>query len=562
MMNPSRRAAGDSIGLNSLESTVANVRRNRPLVTRASTMCIGLLLACCICLGLAAPVDADSFTWSEPVRVSTPIANQFDWFPSVAADDNGNVHIVWNSTPGEGGNGLAPAAPDATGQLEYVRWSGSSWTEQSDISLIWYGYPARNSLTVDRNGTLHLIYKGWSSPGEHQGQDLWYSSTEGARANTYSAWSNPVRINRSDLAYFPIVRLDGRGVIHALWTESDGQGKWAIYYANSHDAGATWSKPFNFEDSQPVWWYRAEMIVDAHDALHVVYELGGQDKTSTGLTFGTTRATVYAESTDGGLLWSKHVFGGQLKVSNTSTTEMLTPGPQQPAIGVDGEQNRLLVYRQFGSNRILFRESADGVHWSEAQPVPGIRSGVDRPYDVYDLATDSAGHVHLVAVGYPTGSDAMRLLHSEWNGQNWSRAEVISTPPPFPEYPRLAIGQGNRLHVVWFTGDKAGIDRTPNGIWYSTALTDAPKRLGLLGAAPEMSAASRASTPLPAPTVAAVPTPMPLAEAARLNYDGGRDSQRSSLADQPAIPILVAVLTSSILLIMIIGVQLRSTRQP
>jgi hypothetical protein len=201
--------------------------------------------------------------------------------------------------------------------------------------------------------------------------------------------------------------------------------------------------------------------------------------------------------------------------------------------------------------------STDGAQWSQPRRIPGIKSGVQRPYDVYDMVTDSAGHVHLVVVGYALESDAMALLHSEWNGHTWSPPDVIASGAPYPEYPRLAVGEGNRLHVVWFGGDKLTIDRSPVGIWYSTAPTAAPKQLGLLGAAPKTASPPEAERRLQVPTQStlAVPTPVELPEASRLYYDGGRSTDFGSFSKHPAVPIFAAIVAAFTVLGIVLSVQ-------
>jgi hypothetical protein len=148
------------------------------------------------------------------------------------------------------------------------------------------------------------------------------------------------------------------------------------------------------------------------------------------------------------------------------------------------------------------------------------------------MATDSAGRVHLIVVGYPTGSDWMSLLHSVWDGRGWSAPSVITAAPPipdyaplvaraaegpaarpllsppYPEYPRLAISRGNRLHLVWFGGDRLGIDREPLGVWYSSAMTDAPEIAPARSAAVGPPRPSRREKEMTAPSPPATRTPV------------------------------------------------------
>src|SRR5438105_3332403 len=393
-------------------------------------------------LQLPSSTQAAVTPWSEPVKVSTNKTGQVDWFPSVAADNTGNVFIVWNLTPYDDDKGHNSTDPEALGQLEYTRWNGESWTPQTDIGLIWYGYALRNALAVDPAGRLQLIYKGWGNLEQRPVsgrtvQDLWSMSAAGARANVLSAWSVPKQISKGNPAYFSDVAIDRQGVVHAIWTAGDSGGAWALFYAHSNNDGVTWSEPITLSGDEPTWWYRAHLKTDSQDHLHVVWEVtGNESNQTTGITFGVTRKAVYAQSLDGGFTWVKHEFTQPLPTLKDNDG---TPGPQQPVVDADGNGTILLVYREFGTDQISYRQSTDGSRWSVPQPIPGVKSGVARPYDIYDTATDSNGHLHLVIVGYPVGSSEMSVLHSEWDGQAWTQPDVIATPPPFPEYPRITI---------------------------------------------------------------------------------------------------------------------------
>jgi hypothetical protein len=47
--------------------------------------------------------------------------------------------------------------------------------------------------------------------------------------------------------------------------------------------------------------------------------------------------------------------------------------------------------------------------------------------------------------------DQNHLLHLTWNGTEWSAPESIVTyKGDVPEWPRIAISNGNQLNVVWF----------------------------------------------------------------------------------------------------------------
>jgi hypothetical protein len=278
-------------------------------------------------------------------------------------------------------------------------------------------------------------------------------------------------------------------------------------------------------------------MVDSQDRLHAIWEITDREHLS------VTRGVVYARSDDGGTTWQKTSFGA-------TGGSIEGAGPQQPAIGVDGTGAVLFVSRDAGSQRVVYRRSVDGVTWSDPTPLPGLRAGVNRPYDMYSMITDSAGRVHLAVAAYPSDSETMRLLHYEWEGDRWSDPSTIATATSttFPEYPKLALSAGNHLHVAWYERDGPGDENNPLGIWYSSASTDAPtdvRRVPVVGPDP--------FAPTPTPTIVVSPTsaPTPVRDwSLDDETDAGRSSwieaiqQRADLAVLAALSAAAIVLTS------------------
>jgi hypothetical protein len=71
---------------------------------------------------------------------------------------------------------------------------------------------------------------------------------------------------------------------------------------------------------------------------------------------------------------------------------------------------------------------------------------------------------------------------------------MIQAPHGWPEYPRLILSQGNRLHLVWFVRDQLQTTGGHYQIWYS----------GAIAAAQELPL-----PPTPTPTATVIPTATP-----------------------------------------------------
>lgn len=521
----------------------------------------------------AGPTAAQVQPWTDPVKVSIGEPGMKDWFPDVATDAWGNVNIIWNQ---------AHIREDEDfGKLQYRRLDNQGWSTPSDLAIIWNGNALRSSLTVDVTGRLYVIYKGFGDLDQSlKGvgpEDLWFTSAPGDQAEYLSAWTKPVRLTRGTPGYFSQIALDSRGGIHAIWTEADAAGKYGLYYSRSVDGGMTWSNRTPLEASRLVWWYRAQLVVDAQDRLHVTWEVANPELGSESLGFGTTAGARYALSTDRGDTWAVTPFSGTATSVRSSSADATPPGPQQPAVGVDGNGVVLFVSREPGTDRVVYRQSFDGLQWSEPRPLPGVRAGAARPFDIYSMATDSAGQVHLVLVGYPGSSDALSLLYTVWDGQAWGRPETIVSGAPYPEYPRLMISNGNVLNLVWFGGDKK-TDRIPVGVWYSRAVANvAPVSRWAVPPPPFVAAAPTptvAADRAPIPAVAAIlapPEPLQIPATARPAPDGLTElpgwpeelpAWLTDLLDGQTFGLFAGLAPAAVVLLVIVGLRVRLLLRP
>ncbi|MCC7369114.1 MAG: exo-alpha-sialidase [Chloroflexi bacterium] len=487
------------------------VRRLVLLVTFA--LCLGVSL-----LSVDAPAAsaADDERWSTPFPVSGPDPRAGGWFPSIAVDPSGRVHIVWNGRapqrPAATSMEDSQRASDAAGWLIYASLNGQRWTPPNEIAAIGdEGDALRSSLTTDQYGKLHMLYRGLNlrEPvvGGAENEPIRYASVNVQDGTKPNAWSAGIAISHHKPAYFSDIVTDSQGSLHALMTEPGDDKQYAPYYRRSDDGGRTWSSPVAIETALAVSRWRLQLKLGQNDDLHAVWEVVDPEDPSSRVPVGF----VYARSTDRGATWKTTTFApakaGVLYPKQFEGTRWRV----QPAVGVDGRGQIVLVWREYETDTVYFQRSNDGQTWSPPARIGGIVRGVARPFDRYDMATDSAGRLHLVAVAYTSASTTtMSLVHLEWLGYSWANPEIITRASiaPFPEWPRVAVGEGNRLHVAWFGGSSASVDRVPTGIWYSSKVTSAPHVAPVAlpdRAAPQPDTANPAllvPTPVaPAPTV-------------------------------------------------------------
>jgi hypothetical protein len=400
------------------------------------------------------PLQAEE-TWTPPVEISE---DQFGWFPDLAADHEGTVHIIWGS------GALAPDAanssdPDASlDLLRYRALRNGVWTPMNDVAFTCTGgYTVRNSLVVNADGRLQALVRTCF--------EVSTMSVPVDQAWSALSWSAPQSLGSS---YYNALAADSQGRLHALYQDlifsEPGQPNLAseIFYRRSEDGGQSWSVRTNLTNL-PGGDERMQIKVDQRDRIHVVWDHGsdwylGIDRPDYG---------IYRRSDDGGENWQPKILlgiAGEPIAQNT--------------IGVNLDGNPLVVYRSATSGQVFFQYSPDGGDtWSAAELLAGVqaRDVLELGLDHYSMAVDSANRIHLLMVGFPEGSRASipMLLHLVWDGQRWSEPTIIAQGPNYPMWPRVTIAQGNQLHAVWFTYTETS-GWGERRVWHSSKQLDSP----------------------------------------------------------------------------------------
>jgi len=397
--------------------------------------------------------------WEVPVRLSNE--GQSSWFPDIAADPSGEVHIVWSS-------GITTGPGQAYDVVMYTKsMDGKLWTTPRDIAALeTKGAVTRPSILIDPLGVFHITYRRYMIYYAH-------APVQAIGPQTLSA---PYEVSTEENGYFSKVFRDNAGRLHLLHTEDvfnpNCTGCFQAFHRSSDDDGLTWSVPDNIWPL-PIGVAKPAVAVDAQNGLHVMFEVGrGGDLGQV----PEPASIAYLHSLDGGLTWTQPLFMSPQSGGFSA---------RNPAIAVDANQNLIAVW-QVAMNEedvVNYQVSTDrGETWSEPQQIPGVWgawSVYNGKTDTYDMITDAQGRVYLVLSGRRSPNEqTLNLLLLIWENGVWSAPQPVMTlEGDVPEWPQLAIGLGNRLHLVWFQREKANIfnsDRGQYEIWYAQATLNAP----------------------------------------------------------------------------------------
>jgi len=384
---------------------------------------------------------------------------------------------------------------------------------------------------------------------------VYYSQADSEAAFSAHAWRRPHRLSGQGVTYTPGIAVDSQGVIHVVWSEQipvemseeeifrDNRSPYLsdIFYRWSADGGTTWSAPVNLSHTPNVGSGRVQIRIDTQDIIHVSWDEGWDRNAQGDPAGGQPVYGMHVHSLDGGHTWSAP------QVFNAPQTDNA-----QMALGLDNKGGVLLIWRSRELQEIYYTWSEDGGNtWSAVEQVPGIHARPwGSPYDAYDTATDSLGRIHLLAVATTAPPEQNRpplgVYHLTWDGKAWLEPLLVAhyPGPSNPEYPKIAVGQGNHLYAVWFVRPE-GLSTRNMRIWYSELKIDAP----LEESVPVPTATA---TPTTAPTSTPKPTATPTPA---LGFeDSGMPEGLYTESDEL---VMLAVALSPVLLLVMILAMIR-----
>jgi len=413
--------------------------------------------------------------------------------------------VVWASGVALADNNGAPAS--GYDVVMYTASSdGQAWTKAIDIAALarTAGSEATRPTTlVDPQGMLHLTFRG---------TDVFYLHAPAESLSSAVRQLSPRKVSTANLAYFSRLALDRRGRLHLVYSQmvpggidSECPDCYHLFYRWSDDNGLNWSAPTDVSVLS-TGSAKPQIVVDGQGAIHLVWEAGiggAYGRVTTG-----SRRTMYVASYDGGKTWA-------------SPAEFVAPGGEASniSLGLDGSDKLVVAWLGLPEDIVYYQFSRDhGRSWSPPQQIPGLWGGSSiygTSLDDYAMATDSAGNVHLVLVGRTTADQkTLSVLHQAWDGAAWSKPEAIATlTGDVPEWPRVAVGLGNQLHVVWFVRDAANVwnsDRGKYQVWYAHGTSSAPPVTPVIWpTATPVPIPEAVTSPIPTPSLTLSPTPTP-----------------------------------------------------
>jgi len=349
--------------------------------------------------------------WSNATVISddsTLWNNDGSYYPSIAVDSTGNVHVVWQDhTDGEWGTDT---------EIMYANRTAAGWSNAtviSDDSTLWNNGSSWNpSIAVDNDGNIHVAWSDYTN-------GTWGTDSEIMYANrTATGWSNATIISDDRTLWnnggsvYPSVAVDGAGNVHVVWQDST-DGEWEtdteIMYANRTAAG--WSNATVISDDSTLWnngdSNYPSVAVDGTGNVHVVW----QDYTDG--EWETDSEIMYANRTAAG--WSNAT------VVSDDSTKWNNGHSWNPSIAVDNDGNVYVVWQddtKFGGDFDIMYAKHTIAGWSNATVLSDDSTMWNNGGSNYpSVAVDGTGNVHVV---WQDSTDGEWGIDSEIMYVKWS----------------------------------------------------------------------------------------------------------------------------------------------
>jgi len=298
--------------------------------------------------------DSSLKDWSTVVNFSQT-CREDSQAPSIAADRYGNIHVVWHDYSNYSGSGF-------DSDIFYRRWDNItySWTSVEIVTTVSNSHSRWPKIATDKYGNAHLI---WTEGDTYY--KFWDVSTR--------TWQNTEYCAPNDEFPDTAIAVDEQGNVH-IASKFDGGPRPYMRYRKRNTAG-NWVDDFDFDD---IFSYSQNptLAIRNNGDVHVMWTAGF------GWMSGTYRIRYNATST-----WSDYI----LSIVNARSYDHALVADIFGNIFLSGRIETVQDTWDFNIFARYLPVSSD--EWNETKVVnEGSSSNSFSP----DIAVDNSGNMYVV----------------------------------------------------------------------------------------------------------------------------------------------------------------------
>ncbi len=209
--------------------------------------------------------DVSTRAWSATEVVSTE-STDGSYYPSLAVDATGSVHIAWHDLTAYGGSG-------SDIDIFYKRRDAvtGTWSMTEVVSTESPSISGEPSLAVDERGNVHVAWHDWTNhSGSGSDADIFYKCKPAGGA--WPAATEVVSTESTDNSFYPSLDVDPVGGVHVAWhdyTNYATSGADADVFYRSKPAGGAWASIEVVSTESTGSSYYPSLATDAAGNVHV-----------------------------------------------------------------------------------------------------------------------------------------------------------------------------------------------------------------------------------------------------------------------------------------------------
>lgn len=446
----------------------------------------------------------DHGVWAVPVMVSNQGQHEYSFYPSLAVDKAGSVHVVWM----EGYHHLIPSifTFDA---IYYQRLTRNQWLSEP-VQLSTKKGVLFAKVAPASNGDVHFIWG--NNVSENSGVFLFrlqYARWDGTTIyGPIQIADAPSPISGQSIGAFI---LPGSGLIDSsyprlIWAGGDSAGISQIFYSEQTVIQVSYTDiiaPNNLADSPAIAGSSAS---DLHTVWSqgvttstIFYSHNNGERWSNPIPISPASMSSYFPKIATGPLYIPYVVwyghdaesGDQIYYSHLVGTQWQTP--TLISIGQDVAVNPDIAVDVQGEVYIVWdvpsNDSNSGIYYSHTTQHGQIWQSIERISTLghaanhASIALDLTGLPHVV--WYDREDQEIYYATRQENG--WSSPENVSNTPPLfvgntvtSQGPSIAIDRDGHIHVAWMDSvsrvrfDSVYYARREEGIWHRDTIMSRP----------------------------------------------------------------------------------------